>query len=437
MEDDVKQEAQGLSETERAAVAELVSQSMKSEMKNVSKETYTELVASHQADVGDELNPTWARHAGMFLNAFAKNADGDKATAMQLMKDFNEKRVGLNTNAKAHEEREALRIVKNSSISTAAKVRIQSTLSDSAGNYLLPKPFLAEMFVTLEEHGVARRTFRGVPMTSKNLDLKDVASKPAVVWEAENAKITETSIGFGEKQLVAKKLAALLPWTNEFDEDSAFNFITIASQLFGEAIALKEDQAGFLGGGSSDTANGGYIGMLNLVGAKVHNLGGFNGSGKTGYADVTFDDLNTAKNMLSLARKRNARWFVHHSIVGVLERITGTDGQYVYRQPQTPGQPGTIWGYPVEQVEAMPKLDDADQEGSRFIAFGDPSNMLFGTRRGVTFDVGREGTIIDTSTAENSYSAFQQDGAILRVTQRIGFQTPLDDNFVVLKTAAS
>lgn len=373
----------------------------------------------------------------MFLNAIAKITEGDKEAGRSIMKAFHEKRNGINQSAMAYEANQALRIIQNSGLQKSQMVRIQSTLSDAAGQYLLPKPFLAELFVTLEDYGVARRTFRGVPMISKTLDLKDIATKPTVAWEDENAKITETSVAFGENQLVARKMAALLPWTNEFDEDSAFNFVTIASQLFGEAIALKEDQAGFLGGGSSDTGNGKFTGMLNLANAIVHTLGGSNGSGKTSYSNVVADDFNEVIYKLTPAKRRGGRFFLNSSLMGVVERLKDTQGQYIYRQPSDPGRPGTLWGYPVEEVEAMPKTSDSDQEGSRFIAFGNPANMLFGTRRGVTFDIGREGTIIDTSTAESSYSAFQQDGAILRVTQRIGFETPLDSNFVVMKTAAS
>jgi HK97 family phage major capsid protein len=426
-----------LSAVEQEAVRNLVSEALNSTAqetaRNVAKQVYTELRGAETAVVGDDLSPMWARHAVRFLNAIAAKKDGNMAKASELFKSFMDDRTGLNAAATAYENREAMRIIQGSSLGRESQMRLLSTLSDAAGGFLLPKPFLAEIFVTLEEYGVARRTFRGIPMSSKTLDLKDVATKPVVVWEAENARIDATAITFGNKQLVAKKLAALLPWTMEFQEDEVFGIIPLASRLFGEALALREDSAAFLGGGSLDTANGGFTGMLNLAGADVYTMP----NTKTSFDDVTFDDLNTAKNRLSLARQRNARWFVHHSIVGVLERIreNGTTGAYIYRQPSAPGQPGTMWGYPVEQVEVMPNLGDS-AAGARFIAFGDPSNMLFGTRRGVTFDIGNEATIL-TDNVNTSYSAFQQDGAVLRVTERIAFQTPLDSNFVVIRTAAS
>lgn len=429
-------ENKGLSDAERAAVAELVSQTMDSTVKQTATKTFNELVATNRIEVGDELNPVWMKHSARFLNAFAKKADGDVSTARALMDSFSQDRANLSESARKYEAQEAYRIIKDSKLNKVQQMRVQSTLTDAAGGFLLPKPFLAEIFVTLEEFGVARRLFRGIPMGSKTLDLKDVATKPAVFWENENAKITETSVAFGEKQLVAKKLAALLPWTMELQEDEVFGVISLASQLFGEQIAKSEDSAGFIGGGASDTGNGGFTGMLNLVNAVVYSLGESVGSGKTSISDMTADDLSKAKYKISVAKRRGARWFFHDSAFAVIERLKDNEGQYIYRQPAQPGQPGTIWGDPVEFVEVLPSIDTADQVGLRFAAYGNPANMLFGTRRGISFDIGREATIL-ADTAENSYSAFQQDGAVLRVTQRLGFQTPLDDHFVVIKTAAS
>ena len=439
MSEETPEKEVGLTDVEREAVAAVVKETFSSTVsataKDTAERTFNELVAKRDIEVGDDLNPMWAKHTARFLNAFAQSADGDKSSAMELMKSFNEDRQKLNENAKKYEAKEAMRIVRESGLNKVSQMRIQSTLSDAAGQFLLPKPFLAEMFVTLEEFGVARRLFRGIPMGSKNLDLKDVATKPAVFWEAENAKITETSVAFGEKQLVAKKMAALLPWTLELEEDEVFGVVSLASQLFGEAIAFKEDSAGFVGGGVADTANGGFTGMLNLANAVVYNIGGAPGSGKMAISDVTADDFSIASYSISQAKRRGARWFIHDSVQGVLERLKDNEGQYIYRQPGA-GQPATLWGYPIEWVDVLPGTATDDQTGLRFAAFGNPANMLFGTRRGITFDIGREAVILD-DTAANSYSAFQQDGAVLRVTQRLGFQTPLDSNFVVLKTAAS
>lgn len=415
-----------LSDAERAAVTSLVSEAMTNKMEDTARSVYTQLVTANNIEVGDDLSPRWATDTARFLNAFSAKHEGEFEKAQNFMRKYDESRKGLSESAKSYENREAMRIIRDSKLSKEQQMRVLNTVTGSEGGFLLPKPFLAEVFVTLEAFGVARRTFRGVPMASKTLDLKTVAAKPVVNWENENAKIQSTDIEFGDPQLVAKKLAALLPWTMELQEDEVFGVISLASQLFGEAIAQKEDQAGFIGAGSSDTANGGFTGMLNLANAEVTALAG------TTFASVTADDLSRAKYSISQAKRRNARWFMHDSIYAIIERLKDLEGAYIYRQPSAPGGVGTIWGDPVEFVDVMPSTTGAN---TRFIAYGDPSNMLFGNRRGVTFDIGREGTIIGAADATTAYSAFQQDGAILRVTERIGFATPLGANFAVIRTA--
>lgn len=420
---------QGLSDAERAAVTSIVSEAMETKMQDTARSVYTELVSANRVEVGDELSPRWMKDSARFLNAFSAKNEGEYEKAQRFMQSYEQSRRDLNEPAKAFENREAVRIVRESKLNKEQQMRVLNTVTGSEGGFLLPKPFLAEIFVTLEAFGVARRTFRGIPMGSKTLDLKTVATKPVVNWENENAKIASSSITFGDPQLVAKKLGALLPWTMELQEDEVFGVISLASQLFGEAIAKKEDEAGFIGAGPSDTANGGFTGMLNLAGAAVHTMTG------TTFGSVDADDFNIAKYSISQAKRRNARWFLHDSLYAVIERLKDNEGRYIYRAPSAPGGVGTIWGDPVEFVDVMPALTDT-AVNTRFIAYGDPSNMLMGNRRGVTFDIGREGTIIGTADATTAYSAFQQDGAILRVTERIGFATPLGANFAVIRTAA-
>jgi HK97 family phage major capsid protein len=419
-----------LSDAERTAVAEIVNATLNTTVETKAKQVYIDLANADRIEVGNELTPRWAKDVTRFLNAFAANRDGDKAKAQDRAKNYFDSRNGLTTSAEAFEEKEALRIIRSSNINKIQQMRVQSTLTDAAGKFLLPKPFLAEIFVTLEEFGVARRLFRGIPMGSKTLDLKDVATKPAIFWEGENDKIAETSIAFGESQLVAKKLAALLPWTMELQEDEVFGVVSLASQLFGETIAEAEDSAGFMGAGTGDTGNGEFTGVVNLANAETHTVG----TGDAVFTDADFDDFAKTKRLLSQAKRRGARWFFHDSYMEHIETIKDLENRYIYRQPSAPGAVGTIWGDPIEFVDVMPAIGAADQEGTRFIAYGNPQNMLFGSRRGVTFDISREGTILGVD-APSSYSAFQQDGAILRVTQRLGFQAPLDDHFAVMVTS--
>lgn len=410
------------------SVSEAIDTKSKESEKRIQDSLLNQLMPA--AEVGEELTPRWMKDVGTYLNAGIEYRKGNTDVSNRMFKDLEKNRKELTEAQKRYEDKEAIRIIKESGLTRAQQVRAQSTLTGGAGLFLLPKPFLAEMFVRIEEFGAARRLFRGIPMGSKDLDLKSVATKPAVSWVNELAASPDaTDIVFAEGKLEAKKMQAFLPWSSEIEEDEVFGLVSLASELFGEAIAEKEDKAGFLGAGSGDTANAEFTGVLNLTGNLTHTIGG------DSFDDLKFNDVSIARNKLSLVAMRNARWVMHHSIEGILERIIGLDGQPIYRKPQD-ARPAFLYGYPVEFVEVMPTAGDEYQEDTPFIAFGNFNNMLFGNRRNVNFDISREGVLVGADD-KVVFSAFHQDAAILRVNQRIAFASPLAKSFVTIKTDIS
>lgn len=394
------------------------------ERKEMRQSIVDELVP--QIKVVDEVCPRWMRDVANFMNAGVAKSSGDHARSASYMEQYNKSRSEATDVQLRMEHDEAMKVIKDSRLTRPQQVRAQSTITGEAGGHLLPKPFLAEIFVRVEEYGLARRLFRGIPMGNKSIDLKSLTTKPVVNWTGELVRITATELAFAESQLVAKKLAALLPWSFELEEDEVFGLVSFAVEMFAEAIAKKEDEAGFLGAGSGDSANGEFTGVFNLTGNAVHEISG------TTYSDLTFDDISIGRHKLTLAAKRGAGYVAHHSLEGVLERIKGTDGHPIYRRPQD-GAPATLYGSPIYFGEALPSVSDEYQDDRVFMAYGNFVNMLFGTRRNVTFDISRDGVI---AGADNKVilSAFQQDAAIARVTERIGFASPLGQSFVVWKT---
>jgi HK97 family phage major capsid protein len=394
------------------------------ERKEMRQSIVDELVP--QIKVVDEVCPGWMRDVANFMNAGYAKAQGDHDRSKRYFTDFSKSRKEATDIQKRMEHDEAMRIIKESRLSRPQQLRTQSTLTGEAGGHLLPKPFLAEIFVRVEEYGLARRLFRGIPMGSKSIDLKALTTKPIMTWTAELGRISATELAFSESQLVAKKLAALLPWSFELEEDEVFGLVSFAVEMFAEAIAKKEDEAGFLGAGAGDTANGEFTGVFNLAANEVHEISG------TTFSGITFDDISVGRHKLTLAGARNSVYVAHHSIQGVLERIKGTDGHPIYRYPQG-GQPATLYGAPMYFSEALPGTGEEYQDDRVFMAYGNFANMLFGTRRNVNFDISREGVIADSSH-NVVLSAFQQDAAIARVTERIGFASPLAKSFVVWRT---
>jgi HK97 family phage major capsid protein len=379
--------------------------------------------------VEDVVQP-WVKRSILTLHTLTAQARGSDKFEL-FARQLNEARKNLNQRQVQAERAEAIEIIKKSRLSRGQQIRLMSTLTAGAGGALLPAPFLAELFVIIEERGLARRTFRPIPMVSKTLDLSTVATKPVAVWATEGSNATSTEAVFGEGQLSAEKLTGLAPWTSELEEDSAIALIPVLQELIAESIFEKEDAAGFKGDGSSTYGN--FTGLVNAATAGVTM-----DAGKTAFDDLDAEDLRAVRDAVSLARRRGAEWFMHPDIISVVEGLKDLQGRYIYRGPGD-NRPATLWGYPIanngEGIESMPDLTESGAS-KKFICFGNPKRMLMGQRRELDLLVSREG-ILNSAANNISFNALQADGAIIRLTERVAFKLPLGDSFSFLKTAAA
>lgn len=370
-----------------------------------------------------ERIPHWKTRLVRYFNALSHEGQGHREQAADEMATLVKQARSITDWQKAEEDKEAELVL--SDLSKTQQERLMSTLTDGAGQYLLPKPFLAEVFYVVETNGVARQQFRAVPMIAKTLDLKTVATKPVVYWVDEGSNITASDLVFGAGQLVTKKLALITSWSTELTEDEAIAHLPIYTELAGEAIGLKEDLAGFIGDGTA--GYGSFTGLLNSATA-----GYTMAAGKTAHTDLDADMLYSCISQLTLAKRSGAKFFMHPDMLAIIEQLKDLQFNYIYRKPADTSTPGSIWGYPIVVTEAMPATAGAN---TKFIVFGNPKWMLFGQRRGVTVDLSREAVLDSAGTI--SYNSFQADGSLLRITERVGFKAPLGTVFSYLKTAAA
>lgn len=358
-----------------------------------------------------------------------------RATGSERAELFGRQLAELNSKVteqqRQDEMREAMETIDKSPISPMQKIRLMSSLTNAAGAYTLPTPFLAEVFVIVEERGVARREFRPIPMGSKTLDMSTIATKAIGYWTDEGSNITAADLAFGTGQLMAKKLGAITSWSSELEEDTAVAFLAVVTESIAEAIFTKEDDAGFIGDGTP--TYGSFTGLVNAATAGVTMA-----SGKTAFADADADDFKAVRDSVSLARRRGAKWFLHPDIISNVEGLKDLQGRYIYRGPGD-NRPALLWGYPIanngEGVESMPAAS-ASAASKKFVAFGNPRHMLMGMRRELEFAVSKE-AILNTAADAISLNAFQADATILRATERIAFKLVLADSIAFLKTAAS
>ncbi|NCC35293.1 MAG: phage major capsid protein, partial [Chloroflexia bacterium] len=147
--------------------------------------------------------------------------------------------------------------------------------------------------------------------------------------------------------------------------------------------------------------------------------------GATAFTDVTVDDLINMEDEVYNSALMNGMYLGHRSIINIIKKLKGTDGQYLWAPAQGP-EPSTINGYPVMKGEILPaRSNSAISTG--FVAFGDPTMAAIVGER-----IGR------TISTSDQYR-FNYDQVAIRMTERFAFATNsnLGKALCVLVTAAS
>jgi HK97 family phage major capsid protein len=262
----------------------------------------------------------------------------------------------------------------------------EGTIAD--GGALVPQEFERTLIDLREMYGTFRPNAKTEPMASETKLIPRRTGGLTAYFVGEAAAGTTSNKTFDLVQLTAKKLMALVPYSTEVAEDAIIN---LADDLAGEiayAFALKEDQCGWLGDGTS--TYGGITGvtkkLLNLSGT-IANIAGIRVqatvSTGTFNSAVLADFQGTIAKLPKYADTPRAKWYMHksfyHAIPGALMAAAGgnniSDLQGGVRRP-------TFLGYPVEFVQVLPTVWVAD---TIYALFGDLSLAAsFGDRRATT-----------------------------------------------------
>ncbi|MCP4569990.1 MAG: phage major capsid protein [FCB group bacterium] len=254
--------------------------------------------------------------------------------------------------------------------------------TSATGGALVPDAFVPELIDLLNSYGVARQNVRVVPMSSDTATWPQITANVTVYKPGESVAITASNPTFGNVPLVAQKLAALTAISSELEEDAALAVGQIVATSMTSALAKAEDQAVFLGDGTST-----YWGYTGITGAfagitsYTAGTGGLNiaESGDNTYAEVTIAALRGVVKNLPSRFERNAKWYmsktVFHDICVRLAQAAG--GAYMAEFHQLRGK--TFMGYPVEYVDVMPS-SEANSQICMF--FGDlEAGVFLGDRR--------------------------------------------------------
>lgn len=311
---------------------------------------------------------------------------------------------------------------------TLKSLTTSSSDTPKAG-YLLPPELMTEILrVAADQYGLARKEFRYLPFTGpgNSRTIPALGTSVSVYWTNEGAAKTATQPGFSLVTQTLKKLAAIVPFTDEILEDSQLNLTQLVSELFAEAVAKEEDLQFFNGTGSP------WTGILNSSG--INSTAQASSTTPT----PTVELLQAMIDATPSGALNGAKFYMHRSVLSKLRllRADGATGAFMFN-PASGGQPQTILDYPVMTSDAFPSVSGATGASKPYILFGNLKQAaIFGDKQQLQVKLLDQATITDTD-GETVINLAQQDMSAIRVVERVGYVLALPSAVTVLKTFSS
>lgn len=304
---------------------------------------------------------------------------------------------------------------------------------DAQAGLLIPVELRNEVLrIAQTQYGLARRDMFYLPFSGpgNTRTIPTLGTSVNVFWTGEGAKKRSTQPSFALVTQTLKKLAAIVPMTEEILEDSLINLNQLLGQLFAEAIAKEEDIQFFTGTGSP------WTGLLNN--GQLNQVAQASGDA----TQLTADDLLDMIDATPTGALNGAKFYFHRSVLSVIRKIKTVDGVYIFQQPNGT-LPGSIWNYPYETSDAFPAVGDVGT-GDPYILFGNlKQGAIFGDKQSIRIKLLTEATVGDTNGSESgsetqtSINLAEQDMVALRIVERVGYVVALPKAMTVLKASAT
>jgi HK97 family phage major capsid protein len=272
-----------------------------------------------------------------------------------------------------------------------------SSDDNSKGGYLVPEVLENVLIDLKEEYGMFRRYSMNWPMTSDVSLVPRRVSGFTTYFVGQNDTITASTTALDQVRLEAKKLAAMTQFSSELSEDAIIAVADFYAREFGYVLAVKEDDCGFLGDGTS--TYGGIVGLANAL-----NAGSIvTATGVTALANLLIGTFLEAVGKLPQFPGIQPAWYVNKAVyyasMGRLALAASGNNLVDFGN----GPQEQFLGYPVRFINTLPSTASS---GTKIAYFGDLAMAAtMGTRRGVTL-----------RADESVY--FAQDALALRVTER-------------------
>jgi len=291
--------------------------------------------------------------------------------------------------------------------------------TSTSGGYIVPPEYSTEIIELLRPASVVRRMGAvTIPMDTGTLHIPRLASGAQATYIGENTAIGETTLTFDEVVLTWKKLAALVPISNDLLRFSNPSADVIVRDDLVNAMAQREDLAFIRGGGGTEPK--GLFGWAPDAN-KIPSTG-------TTLQAVT-NDLAAA--VLAL-KKNNVRfirpgWLMSPRSEMYLMALRDSNGNYAFRDEMLAGR---LFGYPYAVTTQIPEnLGTGTNTNESELYLVDFADAIIGEATQLIIDASSEAAYV---SGGNVVSAYSLDQTVIRVIAEHDFAVRHPESVAVI-----
>jgi HK97 family phage major capsid protein len=266
-----------------------------------------------------------------------------------------------------------------------------TTTENVAGGFLVPDALESTIIELREQYGVARRECQQVTMGDAKMIVPRLDGEATAYYVGEGATITPSDLVVNTIQLDAKKLAAVVAVSSELNEDSVISIGEMVARSVAQSFAIKEDEALFLGNGTSTF--GGINGLANALGAGTL----VTASGLTTFSALTIGNFESVVGARKLFGTQAPKWYISQAgWAASMQRLANVSGGATSTEIQN-GVMRSFLGYEVVVSQVLTSALTGTS-AARACYFGNlAQGVMFGSRRGITLAVDNSlGFLTDT-----------------------------------------
>ena len=274
---------------------------------------------------------------------------------------------------------------------------------------LIPAEMANEIIKDVVSNSAMMRLAKIVPMNAPTKQFPVELTKAGAYWVGEGQKITVDKASWATVELVAKKLAVIVPATKEALQDGSINVLQEVKTQIAEAMAGAFDEAALFGTNSPYGVNKSIVEIAKQNSKKV-----------TATNNI-IKDLSDVMGLVEEEELEPNAFIASRALKAELRNAENGAGYSIF-EDKTQDAPARLHGEPLVFTKNF-KKEDAK------VITGDFDKVYVGVLDGIDYQISTEGTVGDINL-------FEQDMVAVRATMRVAYLVIKDDAFAVVEPNA-